>query len=90
MNVTQHLYSKLSATWEDGQREWSLHSTMEYELGTTYVGEGATPSWTSENSGSAMEILQPTASAMETKIDFVGQGTSYGHGNSQPRTKERH
>lgn len=68
------------STWPAWSAWFLADSTMEYELGTIYIGEGATYSWTSENSGSgAMEILELTASAMETKIDFVGQGTSYGH-----------
>ena len=77
--LVQQIVSDFS-TWPEWSAWFLADSTMEYELGTTYVGEGATYSWTSENSGSgAMEILQLTASAMETKIDFVGQGTSYGH-----------
>ena len=68
------------STWPEWSAWFLADSTMEYELGTIYIGEGATYSWTSENSGSgAMEILELTPSAMETKIDFVGQGTSYGH-----------
>ena len=93
MDVDPALVQELSATlktWPKWSAWFLADSTMKYELGTTYVGEGATYSWTSENSGSgAMEILQLTASAMETKIDFVGQGTSGGTGNSQP-TKGRH
>lgn len=77
--LVQQIVSDFS-TWPEWSAWFLADSTMEYELGTTYVGEGATYRWTSENSGSgAMEILQLTASAMETKIDFVGQGTSYGH-----------
>ena len=57
-----------------------VHVNGEYTLGENHIGKGATYSWTSENSGSgSMEILSLTGSTMETKIEFVGQGTSNGH-----------
>ncbi len=83
MNVDAHIVQELVSdfsTWPKWSAWFEADSTMEYSLGENYTGKGATYSWTSENSGSgSMEILSLTDNTMETKIEFVGQGTSNGH-----------
>lgn len=83
MNVEAHTVQEVVSdfsTWPKWSAWFEADSTMEYTLGANHRGEGATYSWTSENSGSgSMEILSLTENTMETKIEFVGQGTSNGH-----------
>lgn len=83
MNVDARIVQELASdfsTWPKWSAWFEADSTMEYTLGENHIGKGATYSWTSENSGSgSMEILSLTGSTMETKIEFVGQGTSNGH-----------
>lgn len=82
--IVRALVSDFS-TWPEWSAWFSADSTMNYTLGEPFSGVGATYSWTSENSGSgAMEILSLTNESMDTRIEFVGQGTSHGHWDFTP------
>ena len=75
--LVQQIVSDFS-TWPEWSAWFLADSTMEYELGTTYVGEGATYSWTSENSGSgAMEILQLTELLSACKCIRIGHRLNF-------------
>ncbi len=72
------------ANWGPWQKE---DTTMKITYGENFVGEGASYSWTSKNSGDGkLTITKSTpTSSIETQLDFDGQGLANGGWAFEPQ-----